>query len=96
MANLSTESKEEKLSVGAALRSHRAWLLGVFLFPLAVNLAKMLGVLGCETSEMLLLPIALALVPLWDYTRCRAPYRLWIVAMGLWLLSLAFTQTGLG
>ena len=100
MADLTAESsQEEKLSVAEALRSHRAWLLGVVLFPLAVFLAAFSGVKRWDIDiELFLVPFVIVLVPLWDYTRCRAPYRLWIVAMGIWMVSinLALLLTGLG
>ncbi|MCI0464208.1 MAG: hypothetical protein L0Z62_45315 [Gemmataceae bacterium] len=90
MADLTAESsQEQKLSVAGALRRHRAWLLGVALFPLAVFLAAFLRVeIRGIDREVFLVPFVVVLAPLWDYTRCRAPYTLWIVAMGIWMASI--------
>jgi hypothetical protein len=89
MADLTAESRQEqKLSLAESLRRHWVWLLGVALFPLAA----LLGVMVLrDHSELFLVLFFVVLTPLWDYTRCRAPYKLWIVAMGIWMASLCLT-----
>src|SRR5262245_58368490 len=101
MASLTPESgQEQKLSVGESLRRHRVWLLGLGLFPVAAFLGSV--ILGCpsELFEPLILLCFVLFVPLWDYSRCREPSRLWLVAMGLWMASFClaglFGCTGMG
>jgi hypothetical protein len=88
MADLTAQSsQEEKLSVGGSLLRHRAWLLGVALLPLASYLGGAILGFHSERFTVVFVLLIVALTPLWDYTRCRAPYTLWIVAIGIWMAS---------
>jgi hypothetical protein len=82
-------SQEPKLSVAESLRRHWAWLLGVALFPLVAFLGTEIRV----PSEVFTVLWLIVLTPWWDYSRCRKPFTLWIVAMGIWMAS--FCLTGL-
>ncbi len=77
-------SKQQKLSVTESLRRHWPWMLAVALFPAVAFLAtEFLRV----PNEVFTVFYLLILMPWWDFSRCRAPCALWIVAMGIWLAS---------
>jgi|SRR5262245_41717607 len=77
-------SEESKLSVAKSLGRHWPWLLAVALFPLVVFMSPEIRV-PREVFSVLWL---IVLIPWWwDYSCCRRPFTLWIVAMGIWMVS---------
>jgi hypothetical protein len=81
-------SQEQKLSVAESLGRHWPWLLAVALFPLVAFLGT--AILPVP-KEVFLVLFLIVLMPWWDYSRCRAPCALWIVAMGIWAASWCLT-----
>jgi hypothetical protein len=82
-------NQEQKLSVAKSLGRHWPWLLAVALFPLVVFLGPEIRVPSEVFSGLWLI----VLIPWWwwDYSRCRRPFTLWIVAMGIWMASFCLT-----
>jgi hypothetical protein len=90
MTNLTAETgQEQQLSLTGSLRRYWPWLLGVALFPPAAFLGfTVLGVPG----EVFIVPVFVVFAPLGlAWVHGRAPFSLWMVAMGIWMASICVT-----